>query len=176
MVNNAINAVLLCLGIGAALVAKIMLVVAAFRVSAKWGFAVMLLPFGSLFFRKEFPEDAGFALKLGTVGVIIALAAGLALGPQLQAWSESHEVREVVAVVIPTPEPTPPPLTDDQKLEKADLDRWAEDLGVRRTAITPDDAIAVAAFNRDLATYLAARKEWERRVGLPAELEASPDP
>src|SRR5690348_4866041 len=85
---------LVCLGVGllCALIARGLLLVAAFSISFLWGIGV-LLPFGPLLFRLSYPEQAARARIFGLISLPCYLGF-MTLGPGLGALSFHRGVVE----------------------------------------------------------------------------------
>lgn len=96
--------------------ATIVLLVNAFRVSPKWGFVTLLVPFGSIVFVCKHWREGGawfVASMLCSVASVIILLTHVELfAPQLQRFPELLALLRsspAIASMNPAPPPTPPP-------------------------------------------------------------------
>jgi hypothetical protein len=157
------------------LAARILLITAAFGISKKWGLGVFL-PFGPMFFRIKFPDEARRArlFQLATLPCIfvyvmispelipstrVALAR---IGPPgqekyaLVAGSHTFGFGGYASESAPKKQIS---LTERCQANVAEFERlrvWSEKLRLRkRDLLNPDEAGALA-YNRDASDYNAA--------------------
>jgi len=180
----------------AASVGGIMTIVAAFRTSLPWGFAVLLLPLANLIFTILHWAEAkkGLFVSLGGVALI---AIGLATSPGIRmAASKLHDLKsfQLPAAGFALQPSQPAPSLDEQiqkqrgKVELLDA-KFAHDgqllvqefnaLTEQRRLLKSSDATAVAAFNQAVAEYQThntARQTAKNEIGaLRLELETLQD-
>jgi hypothetical protein len=160
--------VLLGIGLVCALVSRVMLFMAAARISAWWAVGV-LVPFGPLFFRLNYPEQARPSLYF-RYATVLCLGAYLALGGATSAkhfayykprmFKPSHpRSGEPVGYALEKPPATPAPTPTIEERRAANaaefdrLDRWAEQLRMRKRDLLHSDVEGNRQYAADLALY-----------------------
>ena len=164
--------VLLGVAVVCALISRVLLVTAAIRISIWWTLRV-LLPFGPMFFRLSYPEEARRSM-LFRYATLICFAAYLATGtspklayykrrmphpqPPRQTEPAGYALEKVsakTATTAPTPKPTPS--LDERRAANAkqfeQLRKAAEALRIRKRDLLHSDIEGNRQYVVDLAVY-----------------------
>jgi hypothetical protein len=166
--------IFLLLGLLCGLVARILLVTAAFGISKKWGVGVFF-PFGPLFFRLSFPDEARRARKF-QLATLPCIFLYMILSPEMIPSTRVGLVRigpaghEKLALVAGSytwkfsgygSEPASKPV--DIKERHTAMDReferlrvWSEKLRARKRDLLNSDTEGALAYNRDATEFNAA--------------------
>jgi hypothetical protein len=166
----------LIIGVVCSLIARALLLKAAFGVSKGWGFGV-LLPFGPLLFRLNYAEEArpSFLFRLATLPCFL-LYVLLGPGPVLRhdIWKSSHisaqpkgfafekakvpAPKKLAGAPGPTVELTPS--AEERRAsntrEFEHLRAWADALRLKKRDLLHSDAAGNVAYVAELAQYNAA--------------------
>jgi hypothetical protein len=174
----ALVSALIILGIGliCSMIARIMIITAAFRISWKWGIGV-LLPFGPMAFRMTFPDDARparpfqlvalpcflFFILMGSGLPSISLRKAPAASPDPTAHVQGFAMEKPASAKSSNPVAstvTTGPGVDERRASNAkELERLAlqeKELKLRKRDLLRSDVQGQAAYERDLADYKAA--------------------
>jgi hypothetical protein len=171
-------AALVCLGIGivCALVARVLLIAAAFSINIWWGLGV-LMPFGPLVFRFSYPEAAAKSRIFGLLTLpfflgFVTLGPGFnkdALRqsyysdklnhlPTTQYATEKSNFFGFFSKPKPTPQPTPS--IEERRVangeELAHLAAWNEKLRLTKRDLLRSDEAGNRRYSAELAEYNAA--------------------
>ena len=157
--------VLLAIAVLCALISRALLVIAAASISAWWVVGV-LLPFGPVFFRLSYPEEARRSVHF-RYATLACFAAYLIVGPVPTFGYRSHRNFKVgplhsnqtagyaMEQIKPTPAPTPSlelrRAVNAQDFES--LRKWAEQLRLRKRDLLRSDAEGNRQYAADLALY-----------------------
>jgi len=166
--------VFLGLGLVCALISRILLLIAAVRISVGWALGVFL-PFGPMFFRLNYPEEAKPSM-LFRFATLPCLGAYLVMGPGPSLSSLKRDHSEAAAPSLssklvhyaiekpasakkvpsaPTPQPTPS--LDERRVANAkELERLrkeAESLRLRKRDLLHSDTEGNRIYVVDLALY-----------------------
>jgi len=157
--------VLLGLAVLCALISRTLLVVAAANISGWWTVGV-LLPFGPLFFRLNYPDEARRSIHF-RYATVACLAAYLIIGPGPTFSYHKHKdfkvtqpgSREAVGYAIEKTKAAPQP-TPSLELRRAvntqdfeSLRKWAEQLRLRKRDLLHSDIEGNRQYADDLALY-----------------------
>ena len=171
------------LGIAAlcALISRILLVAAASSISGWWILGV-LLPFGPLFFRLSYPDEARRSIYF-RYATVACLGAYLIMGPGPMLTYRSHknfkvsspELRPAMGYAIekPAAKPAPTPSLELRRAVNAQdfesLRRWSEQLRLRKRDLLHSDVEGNRQYTVDLALYEEAlAKATSERQALDA--------
>jgi len=166
-----ISFVFLGLAILCALISRILLVTAAIKISAGWGFGVFL-PFGPLFFRLNYPEEArnSYLFRVATLLCIFAFVISqpgmklhmpkihpTAASPRLpkQAIGYAMEKPGTKVAGALTPAPTPA-LAERRAANTTELERLRgveAELKLRKRDLLHSDTEGNRVYAIDLAAY-----------------------
>ncbi len=184
--------VFLGLALGCALISRILLLMAAVRISIWWALGV-ILPFGPLVFRLNYPEEArrSMMFRLMTVpcfGAYILLGPGLLLSHSKSqpAKSNPSATRLVhygmerpapsAAKTAATPAPAPTPTMDERRVVNATeferLREWNKALKLRKRDLLHSDVEGNRDYVVDLALYndaLAKASAEKDALAAPAK-------
>lgn len=150
------------------MISRILLFIAAMRISAGWAVGV-LLPFGPLFFRVKYPEEAKSAVLFRYATLpCFCLYLVMGPGPTLSGYKDRH-VRsastasgQLVHYAIekrpaPTPPPPPPPTLEERIVANAkEIERLravGEALRLRKRDLLHSDVEGNRIYIVDLALY-----------------------
>lgn len=159
---------LLGIAIACALVSRFLLFSAAARISARWAIGV-LLPFGPLFFRLNYPAEARRSVYF-RYGTIICFAAYLAIGRSSSMSRLGYykpkmfkphrpQPSEPVGYALEKRPATPPPAPTLEQRRAANaqeferLKKWAEALRLRKRDLLHSDVEGNREYVVDLALY-----------------------
>ena len=162
---------LVCLTIAiiCALIARILLVTAAARISVGWAIGVFL-PFGPMLFRLSYPDEArsSFIFRLGTLVCIFLYVilgpAGL-VGPGYKPKPNQTEARKGYASEITSrfsqfrrskPKVAPQTLNDRRLANAREFERlgkWKEALQIQKRGLLQTDVEGNRAYAIDLEEY-----------------------
>ena len=155
-----------------ALVARVLLLIAAWNISVWWAVGVFL-PFGPTLFRLSYPEEArsSYMFRLGTFACIflyIVIGPGAFISP-LQKRSHptdtvrkgfaSESVSRISGPSSPTAKADPRSLAQrraDNQREMERLGKWNQDLQVRKRDLLRSDVEGTRAYDIDLQEYQSA--------------------
>jgi hypothetical protein len=156
-------------GLLCAIIYRVLLVVAAFRISVGWGLGIFL-PFGPLFFRLSYPEEAARSMWF-RFGTIFCFGFSLFLGPKA---SYKHPTFTPVDLLSSKPTGyglekssalskgttiTPASLDARRAANAKELERlkiWAEQLRLRKRDLLHSDTEGNRVYAVDLALYTDA--------------------
>ncbi len=178
----------LIFGILCALIARALLIGVAFRISTRWGVAV-LAPFGPLVFRLNYPEKACASalfrwLTLPCIFLYVILGPGPSLrshlgraanfslplgGYGLEKTKKSDPLGHSAGPIVQTSPDSPyERAANTQSFEQ--LRAWAEALRLKKRDLLHSDAAGNVAYTEELARYEAAlaRARAERSLLWPA--------
>lgn len=163
----------LIIGLVSGVISRILLTTAAFRISVVWGVGVFL-PFGPLFFRLNYPEEAARSrmfrlltlfcvLLYVTLGGVrptfsqhkmMAQSDSASLPPRHYAIEKPAAIK-TAAVSRPLPRSTPTlaQRRAANERELAQLQAWGEQLRLRKQSLLPKDTEANRAYAMDLTLY-----------------------
>ena len=172
--------ILLGVGLACALIARVLLISAAFRISWKWGLGV-LLPFGPMLFRRNYPDQAAAArpFQLATIPCLLLyffLVSGTGGIPSFHSKSVPKQTAPTVAKPArgyAAEKPTTNgkssgllsafksgPTIEERKAANArefqQLALKEKELKIRKRDLLKSDAQGNAAYNKDLADYNTA--------------------
>ena len=157
--------VLLAVAVLCALISRALLVIAAASISGWWVLGV-LVPFGPVFFRLSYPDEARRSVHF-RYATIICLAAYLIIGPAPTFGFRRHkdfkvtspELRPAVgyATEKTAPKPAATPSLELQRAVNAQdfesLRKWAEQLRLRKRDLLHSDTEGNRQYAADLALY-----------------------
>ena len=164
-----ISFVFLGLAILCALISRILLVTAAIKISAGWGFGVFL-PFGPLFFRLNYPEEArnSYLFRVATLLCIFAFVISqprmklhmpkihpTAASPQLSKKTVGYAMEKPDAAQKPNGAPIPA-LEQRRAANASELERLRgveAELKLRRRDLLHSDTEGNRIYAIDLASY-----------------------
>ena len=166
-----VSFVFLGLAIVCALISRILLLIAAINISAGWAFGVFL-PFGPLFFRLNYPEEArnsylfrvatllcvfGFVIYQPRMTLHLPKIHPTAAAPRLskQAVGYAMEKPDTSKKVTGTPTPTPP-LAERRAANATELERLRgveAELKLRKRDLLHSDTEGNRVYAIDLASY-----------------------
>ena len=167
--------VFLGLAVLCGLIARILLLTAAFGISKKWGFGV-LLPFGPMFFRMRYPDEVRRARKfqlaaLPCIFVYVIISPELMPSTQVGLTKIGPPGKEKYALIAGghtfsfggyASEPAPKKqasLAERRQANVTEFERlrvWSEKLRARKRDLLNSDEEGALAYNRDAADYNAA--------------------
>ena len=164
-------------GVICAIVSRILLLIAACRISIGWAFGV-LLPFGPLFFRLNYPDEArsSFYWRLATLpcfGLFFLLGSG----PQNfythnKSWArENAKTMPTSTTGYAMEKPADPEEQRQANVKEFErLRAWNEALKLKKRDLLHSDVEGTAAYNKELAEYnaAAAKATAERAALWPA--------
>ena len=161
----------LFLGLICAIISRILLFTAAFKVGAGWALGV-LLPFGPTFFRLSYPEEARGS-RMFRFATLPCLLLYFVLGPRPSAVSSRHDLtfKPVPAVryamekisgkprspgpqVQLTPSPEERRIANSREFER--LRAWNEALRLKKRDLLHSDTAGNLAYISELGQYKAA--------------------
>lgn len=170
----------LVLTILCALISRILLVTAAIKISAGWAFGVFL-PFGPLFFRLNYPDEArnSYLFRVATLACFFGFIIyqpqthspkrhPTAASPHLSKQAMGYAMEKPDTKVAGTPAPAPTPTLEKRRADNAtELERlrgMEADLKLRKRDLLHSDtegnriyAIDVAAYNDALTKAIAEK-------------------
>jgi hypothetical protein len=176
--------VLLGIAVLCALISRALLITAALRISVWWTLGV-LCPFGPMFFRLSYPDEARrsmifrYATLICVAGYFVSGGFSPSLAyykrrvprqqPPKQTEPSGYAIEKVPAKVMPTPKPTP--TLDERRAANAkefeQLRKWAESLRIRKRDLLHSDVEGNREYVVDLALYnQALTKATEDRNAL----------
>ena len=169
-------------GLLCAIIYRILLVVAAFRISAGWGLGIFL-PFGPLFFRLSYPEEAARSMVF-RLGTIICFGFSLLLGPKASYKHQSFTPVQFLSAKpngyglekssSPKIKSAPPrSVLERQTANARELERlrsWDAALRLRKRDLLRSDVMGNVAYNDELAQYNAALAKATAEKNLLATL------
>jgi glutaredoxin len=166
--------VLISLGVLAALIGGIMLLVAAFRESALWGFIVLFAPLGNLIYTCVHWTEAKAGFLLSVAGTLVCIGAIFTLPDARNALLQASQTQLAgrlspqIAAKQPTVADLSTQIAEKRKLVEdlqgafasygQELPTQFKELEKRRTALKTGDDVAIAKFNEDAAAYQAKNK------------------
>jgi hypothetical protein len=160
-----LSIVLLAIAVLCALISRALLVIAAASISAWWVVGV-LLPFGPVFFRLSYPDEARRSVHF-RYATLACFTAYLIIGPVPTFGYRSHRNFKVGALrsnqtagyameqIKPTPAPAPS-LELRLALNAQDfvsLQKWGEQLRLRKRDLLHSDTEGNRQYAADLALY-----------------------
>jgi hypothetical protein len=167
-------------GLLCAIISRILLMVAAFRVSVGWGLGIFL-PFGPLFFRVSFPEDAARSAMF-RMATVLSFAFSLLLAPKasykhpaftpvqlLPAKSSGYEMEKSSGAATKnaqTANAEQRQIANTRELER--LRTWDAALRLRKRDLLRSDVMGNYVYNNELAHYNAALAEATAEKNLLA--------
>ncbi|HEY2125220.1 MAG TPA: hypothetical protein VGG94_07130 [Chthoniobacterales bacterium] len=157
----------LIIGLACALIARVLLLVAAFRISVAWGLGV-LLPFGPFFFRMNYPEEASRSRML-RIATLPCFFMYILLGPGPAYKRQILKTTKISLVPVgfslekkktPAATPAPTPSLEERRANNIrqfeDLRVWAEALRLKKRDLLHSDTDGNIAYAAELAQYNAA--------------------
>jgi hypothetical protein len=180
--NPAVAAIaFLMIGLVCALIARVLLLVAAFRISVVWGVGI-LLPFGPLLFRMSYPEEA-YRSRMFSLATLPCFFLFILLGPgpayknrilkttriSLQPVSYSVEKGKASGA-----QPASTLSLEEQRADNTRqfeyLRNWAEALRLKKRDLLHSDTEGNTAYAAELAQYNATleKAKAERTQLWPA--------
>jgi hypothetical protein len=161
--------VFLGLAVVCALISRILLFIAAIKISVWWALGVFL-PFGPLFFRLSYPDEArsSMAFRLATLpcfGAYLVMGPGPMLNFKKQHPSKSapHSLYAYAMekpAARPTKASTPVPDLEERRAANTQefdcLHKWSETLRLRKRDLLRSDKEGNRLYDIDLAQYNAA--------------------
>ena len=168
-----VSLVFLGLAIGCALTSRILLVTAAIKISAGWAFGVFL-PFGPLFFRLNYPEEArnpylfrvatllcvfGFVISEPRMRLHMPKIHPTATSPRLSKQTVGYAMEKpgTSKKVISTPTPAATPMLAERRAANAtELERLCgveAELKLRKRDLLHSDTEGNRIYAIDLAAY-----------------------
>jgi hypothetical protein len=155
-----------------ALISRILLFVAAIRISAWWAMGVFL-PFGPTLFRLNYPDEArpSFIFRVGTLGcVFLYLVQGPAglIGLSHRSSSDQSDTSKGYGIELAkyfsrgskNAPPSDPRTVDERRVangrEFERLNKWSEALRLRKRDLLRSDVEGNQAYETDLQEYNAA--------------------
>jgi hypothetical protein len=154
------------------LIARILLVTAAFGISKKWGFGVFL-PFGPTFFRIRYPDEVRRA-RMFQLATLPCIFIYVIISPELipstrvafaRIGPPGHEKYALIAGSHTftfggyASESSKKPLTERRQANVNEFERlrlWSEKLRLRKRDLLNADEEGALAYNRDAIDYNAA--------------------
>jgi hypothetical protein len=174
---------LLGIGVVCALISRFLLFSAAAKISSWWAMGI-LLPFGPLFFRLNYREQAQPSIYF-RYATVVCLGAYLALGGPKSTTALSYykprmfkpsrpRPNEPVGYALEKRAPTPAPTPSIEERRAANtaeferLNKWGEELRIRKRDLLHSDVEGNRQYNADLALYNAAvAKATAERNAIP---------
>ena len=163
--------VFLGLAILCALISRILLVTAAIKISGGWAFGVFL-PFGPLFFRLNYPEEArsSYFFRVATLACFLGFIIyqprttwhlpGMhptAGSPRLSKQTAGYAIEKPGTKIAGTPAPAPTPaLAERRAANAAELERLRgleAELKLRKRDLLHSDTEGNRVYAIDLASY-----------------------
>ena len=163
----------LIIGLGCALISRVLLLVAAFRISIVWGVGVFL-PFGPFFFRMNYPEEAHRSRMLG-IATLPCFFLYILLGP---GPAYKHQILKTTRISLlpvsysleksktPGQSGAQPASTPSLEVRRASSTRqfehlraWAEALRLKKRDLLHSDTDGNIAYAAELAQYNAAMEK-----------------
>ena len=155
--------VFLGLGLLCALISRILLLIAASKISGWWVVGVWL-PFGPLFFRLSYPEEArrSMMFRMATLPCLF-LYLIMGPGPTLSYYKRKsfkphppQSAQLAYAIEKPAVAASPPSLGERQAANAAELERlrkWSEALRLQKRDLLHSDVEGNRVYVVDLALY-----------------------
>ena len=166
-----VSLIFLGLAIVCALVSRILLVTAAIKISTGWAFGVFL-PFGPLFFRLNYPEQArnsyffrvatllcvfGFVISQPRMMLHMPKFHSTAASPRLSKQTVGYAMEKSGTKVTGTPTPAPTPTLEQRRVANAtELERLRgveAELKLRKRDLLHSDTEGNRVYAIDLAAY-----------------------
>jgi hypothetical protein len=177
-----VSLIFLGLAIVCALISRILLLIAALNISAGWAFGVFL-PFGPLFFRLNYPDEArnsylfrvatllcvfGFVIYQPRMTLRMLKMHPTAASPRLSKQTVGYAMEKPGTKVAGTPTPGPTPMLAERRAaNETELERLRgleAELKLRKRDLLHSDnegnrvyAIDLAAYNEALAKATAEK-------------------
>lgn len=160
--------ILLAIGLVCAVISRVLLFFAAAKISAWWAVGI-LVPFGPLFFRLNYPEEARRSVYF-RYATILCLGGYLALGGPASTKSFAYYKPRTFKPSRPRPSepvgyalekrpatPAPTPTLEERRAantaEFNRLGKWAEELRLRKRDLLHSDVEGNRQYVVDLALY-----------------------
>jgi hypothetical protein len=169
--SGVVPLIFLGLAILCALISRILLVTAAIKISAGWAFGIFL-PFGPLFFRLNYPEEArnSYIFRAATLLCVFGFvvyqprttwhmpkihptAASPPLSKQTVGYAVEKPDTKVAGTSMPAPTPTLAERRAANATEFARLHEVEEQLRLRKRDLLHSDTEGNRVFAIDLAAY-----------------------
>ena len=156
--------IFLVVGLGCALIARALLIAAAFQVSMWWGLGIFL-PFGPLWFRLSYPDQSATSRKLSLVSIpclfdYIVLGPGPAYKAHLASVTGkfSHLSGYGTEKAKPSPSPTVhvPTLEERRSANTHEFERlrvWSEKLRLKKRDLLHSDVDGNGAYTAEMSQY-----------------------
>ena len=168
---GVVSLIFLGLAILCALISRILVVTAASKISAGWAFGVFL-PFGPLFFRLNYPEEArnSYIFRVATLGCFFGFVISqprmtlhmpkihpAAASSRLSKQTVGYAMEKPGAKIAGTPTPAPTLTLEQRRAANAtELERLRgveTDLKLRKRDLLHSDVEGNRVFAIDLAAY-----------------------
>ena len=160
---NALLIVVIVLGLLAAFVGSLMMIIAAFRRSALWGVAYLFVPFAALVFLIKYWQESKAGFVISTIGAVLACGALSSMPTARELFQQMNslpfameaaaEQKRDLTAQIEGKRENISKLQGELAQAMASVSQQFKALGARRAALKPNDSEAIALFNEDAAVY-----------------------